>query len=381
MVHETRCYAAANLGPREKGIAITVQKVPFPDWDINAFQHVAELSASFGGRSSEQHEQPSLQPYKSQGFATGGVVVVDKGRGIEKTLVRPEKNGLKLWLNEARFYIELRDKISRDELYIPKLLNLRVIDRTTVKLTLEYMAGCPHITTLESRARFASAFGNLAGRMHNLGHHHSSWLPKTRGIGPVSSFTTGISTARKLLLSIDAGGAWRLIEKFIGNADPVRELYFSGIPTLCHGDAGHLNLMEGPSPSQSYIVIDWARVCSGMIGDDLARVIYPWLVTNNQTSTADEIVELEAQFLSRYTDGASSEVPDLDVTKINWCFQIQLVVLAISFARTYSAWLKKTKNETVRRTRVEQVRNFYRLVATRAARLMEFAGARKTYAT
>ena len=349
------------------------------DWDANVFRLIQKASRSLvqsGARREACAGEISqlklhLSRLPTSGFASGDIEIVNDGAEIEKTLIRPSDTEITLWLNEVRFYLEFRDLLSCEELYIPKLKGMQVDNRAKVRITLEYIKDINIIRRLEDKVRVAQAFGRLSAYASQLGCHRKNWLRRRRELED-SDFSS-FKNANGLLLALGTEKEMEVFRDFFAERTAIRALRDRGIPTLCHGDASHSNILRRSSPSDGFVALDWARVRAGMIGDDLFRLIHPWLTMRSDVATQEEDAEIENLILGHYIEAVAAVLPAAEHEQIITCYQIRSVTLGIIIASAYSSWLRATKQDSIRQIRMHRIRCLYRLLADRAAHILKVA--------
>lgn len=295
----------------------------------------------------------------SRGFATGALSAVGPGV-IEKTIVRPPHDDADLWKNEVRFYSEFGREFDLAVVRVPRFLGVEEVDDTTLRLRIEHIEDCRPVVRKSARVRLVEGFGALAGVAHVNRLERAVWLPRQGGVGPTARLPSKAEIVLRLLGEVGAR-CWPSFESFLAASPAVNRAYRSCTPTLGHGDASYGNVLA-ISGSERFVALDWARVNSGMIGDDLCRLIYPWLIT----TITEDIPRIEGELVDHYIAGVLSVAPTVDPRLIVRAYEIRSVVLSIGIAAMLHGWLDGAGNSAERAGRSRRVRSYYELMARRA---------------
>ena len=301
-------------------------------------------------------------PENSEGFASGGFALLDNKTILEKTIVRPTYGPDKHWRNEARFYSSLSQHLSVGGIYIPEFYGLVVVNESTIKLRLRYVEGCSPVVAPSDRERLCFRFGVKGATANVMRLYRTDWLPVSGGIGLTDSHPL-VRDARSLMEEVRSDG-WPVFQLFLDKVPEIRKLYLKGIPTLCHGDASRYNILVQAN-SERFFVIDWARVHSGMIGDDLCRLVYPAIVFFDD----DYVDEAESCMVDRYIEGVQSVMP-ADRHSIITAFKIRAVALALSIADFLREEIAEAADEPMRKLKTERLRAYYEKMARHASDIL-----------
>ncbi|PYE82179.1 phosphotransferase [Pseudoroseicyclus aestuarii] len=252
----------------------------------------------------------------AEGPNTAGLSVRSDGT-LLKTLSRPVgmPNRARNWLNEALFYAQIRKHLPETDVTIPALRGLRVISRTQVQLHLQYVTGAVPFFGLQDRLR--------------------------RGI--------------------DKGPR-------------LQALYETGRGAVCHGDAHGQNVLA--QGDRTFLLIDWATVRYGTIGDDLPLLIYPWLLRTLGPGSAEALAALEERCLEAYQEGIASRLPGQDRGTVRRAYRIKAVGHAFRTSRTLGDWLRASETPGQYRQRADILRAYYTVMGLHAAALTRSAARR-----
>jgi hypothetical protein len=282
---------------------------------------------------------------------------------FRKTLARPIGNKAENWANEALFYIDLRDKISWQEISVPKL---RAVSGSSDTIDI-YIDFLPDLKPLDLAGKQMAAriLGQFAGSAHLAKIWHSAWPPIQRlGLLPehrnwfrdlANFLPPGALPVKTLELS------WEHLQHW-------QSQYRSGIPTLCHGDVNHQNVFQ--TPDGRIVLIDWARVSRGPAGADLAQLIQPGGIMHEQLPDAQAIREFEDDLLIRYVDGFKSVAPLLDRRNVIKSYELRSVALGLRVSWRFKAWISSATSDLERRNRKNATVAFFEILAERIEKLI-----------
>jgi len=313
-----------------------------------------------------------LGEHRATGASSHSIVVYQAPpplveRVIEKQLTARPGALAELWLDEALFSERLRDRLELKRIRIPRRVSIEVIDRREVRLYLEHVDGYRPMRGLDERLGASRAFSELAVRSREKRLHEQAWLHRSVGVGhaaPQRAFhdlLSLIGMGKRKARMIEA-----TIQDFYDHRSKLNAQYQECVPTLTHGDANYLNVLASDA-SDEFLVVDWARVGSGMVGDDLARLVLPWIVTHGGAREPEELLALEAEFVDAYSAGFSSAAS----AQILFSYQLKSVTLAIGIARTLMNWRAGVQASGDRKDVDAALHSLATVVADRAARLAD----------
>jgi hypothetical protein len=98
--------------------------------------------------------------------------------------------------------------------------------------------------------------------------------------------------------------------------------------TIRHNDAHSGNVLI--SPLEDVCILDWARVSSGCIGEDLCQLFQPWIYVETQFSTMEEVEHVERGLLNAYVRGVKDVLPSCDEDQIRFNYGIRSIVHSIN---------------------------------------------------
>ena len=315
----------------------------------------------------------SLTVYELRDPGSGEVL----GSTVEKVVARPADNE-PAWLSEALFYAELRDRLSLPGLHIPELHHLKVPGRDMVALYLEHVEGAEPIRRHRGRKHAAWIFGQLAGRAHAERLYETGWLPQATGVGAGGALVTRLLPRALELVGMLFDGAERervaaALQQYFEDAPVLEAMYHQCQPTLAHGDANHENVRgpDGDGPVD-VVVVDWPRVHHGRIGDDLARIVMPWLVLESGERTEEALRELETSLVDLYRHGAEKHAASVDAASLRYAYELHSVRTTVALAPYLIQALQRRWRT---RKRLDALRGWFAILAERAGSLRTQAGA------
>lgn len=267
---------------------------------------------------------------------------------------------------EVLFYLELRDQVSTDELYCPRLESLIERPDGSISMMLERVENAGVVFDRAQRLALCGSFGRMGGRSHGCDAlAHADWLPRGRGIGTLAQLPARAPTV-EAMAHVGLEDEWPGVEATLANRDMLCALYAQGHPVLCHGDANHHNIRGGEQPGR-FVAVDWPRVQLGMAGDDLARLVYPHVLTHGHASSAEELTGFEEAALAAYLAGLQERVPEADPQRVRVSFYIKSLVLCLALPPVLMHWVSTDSPAQSRDAREGGLMVFYRHMADRAS--------------
>jgi hypothetical protein len=261
---------------------------------------------------------------------------------VRKVVHRPDFIEERLgWLGEALFYLDIAPRISTQGLVIPELYGCS-LDGDSIILVLEYLdpdrAQHPDLARIALSARL---IGSLGAITHQGRHYEAEWIRPFSPRFPVETLAALESLAAHSIP--DADEQSRIVgafERLIGSPEAIACIRANGYRSLAHGDLHTRNLFAVAGEQNGMAVIDWGKVCEGLIGHDAILLLLPRFIKSEELGSLgfSAAVDLVQQNL---ISGALSVDPSLDPARVRLGLEIGLVFhTALLAARNSSDWLQ-----------------------------------------
>ena len=265
------------------------------------------------------------------------------------------------WIGEALFYLEIAPRIALPGAAIPQLYGCKLEEGSAV-LVLEYLEPSAARTSgLERIARSAHVIGILGAATHRDQLFLADWIrPMSPRLPPETLFALESIAAHCIPDGDEQSRIVGAFERLIGSPEIVGRIRAQGYRTLAHGDLHVRNIFPMADKPGDVAVIDWGKVCEGLIGHDAVLLLLPRFIgspdwAGMEFGTAVELVQRGV------IAGALSIDPSLDPARVKVGLEIGLVFqAAILAARNLPAW---TSSDRQGRTRTQRLASMLRHVA------------------
>lgn len=275
-------------------------------------------------------------------------------RLVRKTVLRAEASDQRLgWIGEALFYLGIAPRIVLSGAAIPQLYGCR-LDENSVVLVLEYLEPFSARTSgLERIASSARLIGRLGAVAHNEQFFLADWIrPVSPRLPPETLFALESIVAHCIPNREEQSRIVSALERLIGSPDTVARIRARGYRSLAHGDLHVRNIFPMANMPGDMAIIDWGKVCEGLIGHDAVLLLLPRFIgspdwAGMKFETAVELVQRDV------IEGALSIDSSLDPARIRIGLEIGLVFqAAVLAARNFSAWTRSDGQDRQRTARI-----------------------------
>ncbi|MBB4303853.1 SAM-dependent methyltransferase [Rhodobium orientis] len=331
-----------------------------------------ETAKRFAGGSDVAFPTENHPKFITNSNSTLSLLLSRDGSTVRK-IIKCESDGLAgNTLNEALFYLTIAGNLPRRNIVVPKLFGARLIEGHCMELDIEFVDGT-EVLGIEDKSTAAFAFGKAAAFLnHAVQCEENWWLPRSYGIGNVLK-SKSTHDLEDLLASVSRSDLLPDYQAFLSQADEINAMYDEGYPTICHGDANDQNIRRTEDGS-SIVAFDWARVCAGRVGDDLARIVYPALIMKTSNETVELLRAAERNIVDQYMNGLNSErveagEPAFDRALVERCAHIKTVALCFGIVPLLRRVLTRLRNSSSFDIRLRTAQAFLELMAERARNL------------
>ncbi|MCW2307980.1 methyltransferase domain-containing protein [Rhodobium gokarnense] len=328
-----------------------------------------QTAKRFAGVSERAFPTENHPQFITNSDSTLSLLLSRDGSTVRK-VINCEADGLAgNTLNEALFYLTIADNLPRRNIVVPKLFGARLVEGHCMELDIEFLDGTK-VLGIEDKSTAAFAFGKAAAFLnHAVQCEENWWLPRSSGVGNVLK-NRSTRDLEDLLALVSRPDLLPDFQAFQGQADAINAMYDEGYPTICHGDANDENIRRTEDGS-SIVAFDWARVCAGRVGDDLARILYPALIVKTSVETADALKAAERDIVDQYMNGVNSEridagEPMFDRALVERCAHIKTVALSFGIVPLLRRILTRLQNSSSFDGRLRTAQAFLELMAERA---------------
>jgi hypothetical protein len=292
-----------------------------------------------------------VQSYPSSGRWSQGVerfeLLRPEGQqpdGLIRKILSPEDDaGNANWLTEAMFYLAAAPRIECPGMSLPKLHGCTVEEERAI-LVMDYVASDPppadSRTLVTKAARLAGTFG--AWTM-GAGLHELEWLrPEMPVIDP-----SALQSLEALAAACfeDKPLVHKLLghlELTIGDPQRVSRMRAECYECLLHNDFKLRNIIPRDPSLNDLAVIDWGKVCRGMLGHDGVHLLLPAFLSSAESAETEDFGEAVRMVGSAVVEGAQSVNASLEQRRILLGLELALLFQTVVLVgKRGEGWLVK----------------------------------------
>lgn len=288
-----------------------------------------------GGRNRIAATRRTMAGY---GVSTLGLRLLDVTVGgspqrrlsfVEKRLAKPIPLPRWMdWVDEGLFYLDIQPELQGSGFRVPGCVLLSARPDGTYSLCLERIAELQPARTLENRRVAATALGRLAAVAARRKIGARPWL-RTRRVP--AGFLVAESIAQRLerldQLDILDPATRRSYETAHELLRRVHDVQSAFSPTIQHNDAHSGNVRVGSD--HIACVLDWARVSTGVIGEDLCKLFQSWVYSDTEPWNMEDFAGREEALLQCYMGGVREILPTYDEEQIRFSYYVGSIVHSI----------------------------------------------------
>ncbi len=290
---------------------------------------------------------------------------------VRKSVIKREPEVEQVgWLGEALFYLDIAPRLQVPGLVVPQLYGCKAWqDRLTMVIGyLEPAVVQP--AGLERVDRSAGMVGRLGATTHAQRFYEADWVrPVMPRLPPETLFMLEKLAAHCIADAGEQSAIVAAIEHLIGSPDVLSRIRDHAYPCLAHGDLHERNVFAWEGNGRDAAVIDWGKVCRGLVGQDAVLLLLPRYIASDDwgdTDFPDAAERVQREVIA----GAVSIDAALDPARIRLGLDLRLVFQAAVFAaRSAADWTASdTRGASLRRC--ARIASMLRYVAGRCDSLL-----------
>lgn len=240
------------------------------------------------------------------------------------------------WLYEALFYSGLAAELQMPVVVIPRLFG-GMVEPGAITMIIEYLPTATRPLVLQWYQQTAMAIGKLGAVTSLKELQHTEWLTPYR-LGMTTSTLDSLEAlaVRCLADARESGRILTLIEELLGNPRLLGAIRSEAYSCVAHGDIHSRNVIRMHAKHEAVGLIDWGKVCSSIIGQDMALPFLPRYVVSRDWSHAGDFAFAAAAVQDAIFQSVSATGPGFQPERVSLGLDLAIVQLTAVFAERFA---------------------------------------------